>query len=128
MKNDHDASPTIFELSRPGRRGPLPPPLEAGMPEVEECIPARLLRRGPIGLPEVSELDAVRHYTRLSTRNFAIDNTFYPLGSCTMKYNPRINEVAASKPGFAFAHPLTGERLRLQAPLPADMAAFAAAL
>ncbi|HVR73807.1 MAG TPA: aminomethyl-transferring glycine dehydrogenase subunit GcvPB [Planctomycetota bacterium] len=98
--------PTVFELSRPGRRGPLPPPIEPGLPPLEECIPERFLRKGPIQLPEIGELQAVRHYTRLSTQNFAIDNTFYPLGSCTMKYNPRLNEVAAAKPGFAFAHPL----------------------
>jgi glycine dehydrogenase subunit 2 len=102
--------PTIFDLSRPGRRGPLPPPADAGLPPAAECIPERFRRRAPIGLPEVSELDGVRHYTRLSTRNFAIDNAFYPLGSCTMKYNPRLNEVAAGKPGFAFAHPLAEAR------------------
>lgn len=61
-------------------------------------------------LPEISELDGVRHYTKLSTKNFAIDNAFYPLGSCTMKYNPRLNEVAAGNPGFAFAHPLAEGR------------------
>ena len=98
--------PTVFELSRPGRRGVLPPQPEEELPATSECLPAHLRRQDPIGLPEVSELDAVRHYTRLSTRNFAIDNTFYPLGSCTMKYNPRVNEVVVSEPGFAWAHPL----------------------
>ncbi len=102
----HPTLPTVFELSRPGRRGPLPPACEAGLPPVEKCIPDALRRKEPLHLPEASELDLVRHYTRLSTRNFAIDNVFYPLGSCTMKYNPRLNEVAAGKPGFAFAHPL----------------------
>jgi glycine cleavage system P protein (glycine dehydrogenase) subunit 2 len=105
----HNATlPTVFELSRPGRRGPAPPPAEKGLPPIGECIPEAHRRKGPIQLPEAGELDLVRHYTRLSTRNFAIDNTFYPLGSCTMKYNPRLNEVAAGKPGFAFAHPLAG--------------------
>lgn len=98
--------PTIFELSRSGRRAVLPPPADASLPPLESCLPADARRKEPLELPEVSELDCVRHYTRLSTRNFAIDNTFYPLGSCTMKYNPRLNEVAASKPGFAHAHPL----------------------
>ena len=97
--------PTIFELSRPGRHGVEPPTADDTLPAVSECIPASLRREGAIGLPEVSELDAVRHYTRLSTRNFAIDNTFYPLGSCTMKYNPRVNEAAVAYGGFAWAHP-----------------------
>jgi glycine dehydrogenase subunit 2 len=109
-----DPLPTIFELSRPGRRGVLPPALEPAaaeeLPPIEECIPEACRRRGPIGLPEASELDVVRHYTRLSARNFAIDNAFYPLGSCTMKYNPRVNEVAAAKPGFTAAHPLSEAR------------------
>ena len=72
-----------------------------------DCLPERFRREGSVGLPEVSELDAVRHYTRLSAKNFAIDNTFYPLGSCTMKYNPRINETAVAHPGFAWAHPMS---------------------
>src|SRR6185503_17612017 len=66
-------------------------------------------RREPIELPEVSELDAVRHYTRLSAKNMCIDSVFYPLGSCTMKYNPRINETVAALPGFRKVHPLAAE-------------------
>lgn len=99
-------SATVFDLSCPGRRGPMPPPPEGELPALEDCIAPELRREGPVGLPEISELDGVRHYTRLSTRNFAIDNTFYPLGSCTMKYNPRLNEIAAGKSGFLEAHPL----------------------
>ena len=101
---------TVFDLSRPGRRGVAPPPAETMLPPIEDCIPAGLLRQGPTGLPEISELDGVRHYTRLSTKNFSIDNAFYPLGSCTMKYNPRLNEVAAGKPQLAWAHPLSKAR------------------
>lgn len=97
---------TVFEISKPGRHGPLPPTAEAELPPLEACLDPRFRRQGPVGLPEISELDGVRHFTRLSTLNYAIDNTFYPLGSCTMKYNPRVNEVAASKPGFLDAHPL----------------------
>jgi glycine dehydrogenase subunit 2 len=92
--------PLIFELSAPGRTAFTLPdldvpasPLPAGLTRVE------------LDLPEVSELDLVRHYTRLSQLNFAIDTEFYPLGSCTMKYNPKVNERAASLPGFALAHP-----------------------
>jgi glycine dehydrogenase subunit 2 len=92
----------IFELSRPGRRnraqrGDAPP----GKLE----IPERFLRREPPLLPEVSELDAVRHYTALSQNNFSIDTHFYPLGSCTMKYNPRGSNAAAMLPEFLARHP-----------------------
>jgi glycine dehydrogenase subunit 2 len=92
----------IFELSRPGRvnRSQM-----ASTPTASE-IPADLLRTDPTGLPEVSELDAVRHYTRLSQQNFSIDTQFYPLGSCTMKYNPRACHAAASLPGVLTRHPL----------------------
>ena len=99
--------PLIFEHSAPGRIAAALP--EAGVPDVplEEIIGPRFLRREPAALPEVSELDLVRHYTRLSHRNYAIDVGFYPLGSCTMKYNPKVNEDAARLPGFARLHPNT---------------------
>jgi len=99
--------PLIFEHSVPGRIAAALP--EAGVPDVplEEIIAPRFLRREPAALPEVSELDLVRHYTRLSQRNYAIDVGFYPLGSCTMKYNPKVNEDAARLPGFARLHPNT---------------------
>ncbi len=91
----------IFELSKSGRRGTTVPQVD--VPETE--IPADLVRKD-LGLPEVSEIDVIRHYTRLSQKNHAIDINFYPLGSCTMKYNPKINEIVARLPGFAFIHPL----------------------
>ncbi len=92
--------PLIYDLGAPGREGvKLPAP---DVPETE--IPSNLLRDS-LDLPEVSELDVVRHFTRLSRLNFGIDTTFYPLGSCTMKYNPRINEDMARLPGFAHLHP-----------------------
>jgi glycine dehydrogenase subunit 2 len=72
---------------------------------VAESIPAQYLRQEPTGLPEVSEVEAVRHFTELSTRAYGVDNGFYPLGSCTMKYSPKINEWAARIPGFAAIHP-----------------------
>lgn len=99
--------PLIFELSVPGRIAASLP--EADVPPVplEAIVGAQQLRREPAALPEVSELDLVRHYTRLSQRNYAIDVGFYPLGSCTMKYNPKVNEDAARLAGFARLHPNT---------------------
>jgi glycine dehydrogenase subunit 2 len=97
----------IFEKSRPGRRaGDLPRPEELGVPE----IPAELRRSRPPRLPEVPEVELVRHFTELTTRNFGIDTGFYPLGSCTMKYNPRVNERVAALPGFRDVHPHQDEQ------------------
>jgi glycine dehydrogenase subunit 2 len=93
----------IFEHSRPGRRAAAQAP--QFMPPVDG-IPQDMRRASALGLPEMSELDVVRHYTRLSQRNFSIDTHFYPLGSCTMKYNPKRNERIASLPGFADVHPM----------------------
>lgn len=92
---------TIYEISSPGRTGLLFP--EPDVPLV--AIPAELLRED-LPLPEVAEVDIVRHFTRLSRMNYNIDYGLYPLGSCTMKYNPRINEAVARYPGFAHVHPL----------------------
>ena len=99
----------FFELSVPGRVGYSLP--EADVPEADPArlLPAAHLRRTPAALPEVSEFDAVRHYTRLSRMNYGVDTHFYPLGSCTMKYNPKLNEDMARLPGFARLHPLTPE-------------------
>jgi glycine dehydrogenase subunit 2 len=93
----------IFEHSRPGRRAGAQAP---AAPAAADDLPAELLRTGPAGLPEVSELDVVRHYTRLSQKNFSIDTQFYPLGSCTMKYNPRACNSLAMLPQFLARHPL----------------------
>jgi len=97
----------IFELSVPGRVGYSIP--EADVPEADPArlLPASHLRAAPPALPEVSEFDVVRHYTRLSRMNYGVDTHFYPLGSCTMKYNPKVNEDMARLPGFARLHPLT---------------------
>ncbi len=94
----------IFERSRPGRIAYSLP--EEDLTGVEQNIPADL-RRDHLPLPELSEVDVVRHYTRLSTYNFSIDHTFYPLGSCTMKYNPKINEKLARLAAFTDLHPET---------------------
>ena len=93
--------PLIFELSQSGRGATAQYP-----PEARADIPAAFRRRGPLPLPEVSELQAVRHYTRLSQMNFGIDTQFYPLGSCTMKYNPRVCNSLAMLPEFLGRHPL----------------------
>jgi len=99
-------SQLIFDLSRPGRGSRQLAPRPQPAPD----IPAALLRSEPPLLPEVSELDAVRHYTRLSQRNFAIDTQFYPLGSCTMKYNPRAANALAMLPQFLARHPLAPDQ------------------
>jgi glycine dehydrogenase subunit 2 len=96
---------TIFEKSKPGRRAAVLPPAEVPEPPLEELIPAKLLRADPPRLPEVAEPEIVRHYNRLSRRNFDLDSGFYPLGSCTMKHNPRLNERVAALPGHARLHP-----------------------
>ena len=95
----------VFELSREGRRGYTL--AGNGLPCPE--IPENLKRESPLPLPEVSEPDVVRHYTNLSQMNFGVDTGFYPLGSCTMKYNPKINEEVCALPGFAALHPLQPE-------------------
>ena len=101
---------TIFEKSKPGRRAAALP--DAGVPEtpLEELIPAKLLRSEPPRLPEIAEPEIVRHYNRLSRRNFDLDTGFYPLGSCTMKHNPRLNERVAALPGHARLHPAQDPR------------------
>ena len=94
----------VFELSREGRTGYSLPanPWNKGA----DTLPAGLRRSAPAALPQVSEVDVVRHYTNLSQMNFGVDTGFYPLGSCTMKYNPKINEEIAAMPGFQRLHPL----------------------
>jgi len=98
--------PLIFELSQPGRRAAtqFPPPSSA-----PSAIPAHLRRETAAALPQVSELQVVRHFTRLSQMNFSIDTHFYPLGSCTMKYNPKACNAYAMLPEFLAQHPLSGE-------------------
>ncbi|MDH3686436.1 MAG: aminomethyl-transferring glycine dehydrogenase subunit GcvPB [Myxococcales bacterium] len=101
--------PLLFELSRPGRVGYALPEADVPHAPAEESLPPGWLREDVEGLPEVSEVDVVRHFTRLSTWNAAVDLGLYPLGSCTMKYNPKVNERVARLPGFARSHPLQPE-------------------
>ena len=91
----------IFELSKEGRTG-----YSLREPQARVCLPEKLARKEAPELPQVSEVDVVRHYTNLSQMNFGVDTGFYPLGSCTMKYNPKINEEIAAMPAFAGVHPL----------------------
>lgn len=107
MRTEHQS--LIFELSKPGRVGYSIPELDVPEINVESIIPSDYLRSEEADLPEVSELQIVRHYTALSNRNHGVDSGFYPLGSCTMKYNPKINEDVARFPGFANIHPLQDE-------------------
>jgi glycine dehydrogenase subunit 2 len=100
-----DRATTIYERSVEGRRAATLPATEVPEPPIDELIPKNLLRERPAELPEVAEPEIVRHYNRISRRNFDLDTGFYPLGSCTMKHNPRLNERVAALPGHARLHP-----------------------
>ncbi|MGB9613060.1 MAG: aminomethyl-transferring glycine dehydrogenase subunit GcvPB, partial [Candidatus Margulisiibacteriota bacterium] len=98
----------IFEKSTPGQSAFSLPSLDLPEEDLSKLIPNELVRE-KLNLPELSELEVVRHFTRLSQKNFSIDTHFYPLGSCTMKYNPKVNEEVAKFPGFTNLHPLQNE-------------------
>src|SRR5690606_37186284 len=101
--------PPIFERGAEGRNAISIEELD--LPELDpQQVLGPLFRELPAGLPEVSEPEVVRHYVRLSQWNFSIDTQFFPLGSCTMKHNPKVNEWAARLPGFAQVHPFSPER------------------
>jgi glycine dehydrogenase subunit 2 len=100
-----DPATTIYERSVEGRRAAVLPQTDVPERPLDELIPAHLLREKPAELPEISEPEIVRHYNRISRRNFDLDTGFYPLGSCTMKHNPRLNERVAALPGHARLHP-----------------------
>src|SRR5215470_10749529 len=95
----------IFEAGSPGRRAFDLPQLDVPATPISELIPPELLRKEVTGMPQLSEVDVIRHFTRMSTWNYHIDLGLYPLGSCTMKYNPKINERMARLEGLAYAHP-----------------------
>lgn len=100
----------IFELSKAGRQAYSLPECDVPVTKVEELLDNSLLRAEAPELPEVSELEAIRHFTQLSQRNHGVDSGFYPLGSCTMKYNPKVNEAVARFEGFANIHPYQSEK------------------
>src|SRR3954452_16230644 len=103
--------PLLFELSSPGKVGYQLPELDVPAVSPETALGEGNVRDDIEGFPEVSEFETIRHFTRLSTWNYAIDLGLYPLGSCTMKYNPRINEAVARTEGLAWAHPYQPEEL-----------------
>ena len=107
MKNE---SNLIFELSAENRVAYSIPELDVETPELGDIIPSKFLRNEDANLPQVSEVDVVRHYTKLSKKNFGLDDGLYPLGSCTMKYNPKINENIVRYCGFNLVHPLQDEK------------------
>ncbi len=106
MIREADDTLTIYERSKAGRRAFVAPQLDVPARPLDELLPAELRRAEPPRLPEVSEPEIVRHYNRLSKRNFDLDTGFYPLGSCTMKHNPKLHERIAALPGHARMHPL----------------------
>ena len=103
--------PLLFERSSPGKNGYQLPDLDVPAVSAEEVLGKANTRTEIEDFPEVSEVDVIRHFTRLSTWNYAIDLGCYPLGSCTMKYNPRVNELVARTEGLAWAHPYQPESL-----------------
>jgi len=103
--------PLIFEKGAKGKKGYSLPKLDVEKVEPEKIWPKEWIRKELEGFPELSEVDAVRHFTRLSQWNYGVDSGFYPLGSCTMKYNPKINEDLARLPGFCAAHPYQPEEI-----------------
>lgn len=107
MNNDYNK--VIYEVSTEGRKGYSLPALDVEESNLSDLIPAELLNEEELSLPEVSEFDVVRHYTNLSLLNHGVDKGFYPLGSCTMKYNPKLNEDMARLDGFTSIHPLQPE-------------------
>ena len=101
--------PLLFEISRPGRLGVELPDCDVPVKSIADLLPGASLRKS-LDFPELSEPEVIRHFTHLSQDNYSIDSGFYPLGSCTMKYNPKINEEVARMPGFARLHPSTPDK------------------
>ncbi len=106
---DRMPEPLLFELSSPGRLGASLPELDVPETEVRSLVPEQSLRKCTADLPELSELDIIRHFIHISILNHHVDKGFYPLGSCTMKYNPKINETLARLQGFSSVHPFQPE-------------------
>ena len=115
MRNTR-ATKLLFEMSKPGRRAVHLPASDVPERPLDELLPTRFRAPTPTALPELAEPDLVRHFANLSTQNMSVDTHFYPLGSCTMKYNPKRNERLASLPGLIDVHPYQpDESMRLAA-------------
>ena len=104
-----DYDKLIFELSKSGRKAYRLPPLDIDDRDIEDYIPKEFINKEELKLPEVNEVEVIRHFTNLSHKNYGLDTGFYPLGSCTMKYNPKINEDMARLDGFSNLHPYQDE-------------------
>ncbi|MCX7426797.1 MAG: aminomethyl-transferring glycine dehydrogenase subunit GcvPB, partial [Planctomycetia bacterium] len=104
MQN-HQSTQLLFEMSKPGCRAVRWPECDVPVRPVEELLPAGAVAAGPPPLPELTEPDLTRHFVNLSTRNMSVDTHFYPLGSCTMKYNPKRNERIVALPSWSGLHP-----------------------
>jgi glycine dehydrogenase subunit 2 len=107
--NHNQSTDLLFELSQPGRRCHRTPACDVPVREAKALLPASAVADAPPPLPEIGEIDLIRHYVNLSRRNMSIDTNFYPLGSCTMKYNPKRHERMAALPGMANLHPLQSD-------------------
>jgi glycine dehydrogenase subunit 2 len=105
----HQSTELLFDLSHKGRRTSFLPACDVPSADINELLPASVRAKAPPELPEVGEIDLVRHFTNLSKKNMSIDTNFYPLGSCTMKYNPKRHERLASLPGIVDLHPLQSD-------------------
>src|SRR4029077_3484697 len=99
----------LFEISRSGRRCHRLPPCDVPAAEMKTLVPVEYLAAEPPALPEIGEIDLIRHFVNLSKRNMSVDTNFYPLGSCTMKYNPKRHERLAGLPGMVNLHPLQSD-------------------
>ena len=108
MRNQQ-ATQLLFKLSKPGRAGVEMPPCDVPEKPLDAMLPPGATTESPLPLPELSEPDVIRHFINLSTQNMSVDTHFYPLGSCTMKYNPKRNERLASLPGLSGLHPYQPE-------------------
>src|SRR5436853_7686657 len=106
---NNQSTELLFEMSEAGRRCHRLPECDVPVRDVKTLLPANAVSEAPPPLPEVGEIDLIRHFVNLSKRNMSIDTNFYPLGSCTMKYNPKRHERLAALPGMANLHPLQAD-------------------
>src|SRR5207237_5601536 len=109
MLQANQSTELLFEISHAGRRAHRLPPCDVPTKPISSLLPAHAIADAPPPLPEIGEIDLIRHFVNLSKRNMSIDTNFYPLGSCTMKYNPKRHERLAGLPGLVNLHPLQSD-------------------